>query len=91
MRTAVSIYKSLSLDILKELSVGGGSGGTHFVRCIRSNLQNTPKGFHVEVVKQQLRAMAILETAKARQRGYPHRISFPEFLRRFVIFGILIF
>lgn len=27
--------------------------------------------------------MAVLETAKARQRGYPHRIQFPEFLRRY--------
>lgn len=83
MRTALSIFKSLSLDTLKELSVGIGSGGTHFVRCVRSNLQNKPRELQTEIVKQQLRALSVLETAKARQKGYPHRITFPEFLRRY--------
>lgn len=82
MRTSVSIFKSLSLDLLKELSIGGDSGGTHFVRCVRSNIQNSPKTFQTEIIRQQLRAMSIVETAKARQKGFPYRIPFNEFLRR---------
>lgn len=35
-----------------------------------------------EMVHQQLRALAILDTAIARQRGYPQRVSFQEFIRR---------
>ncbi|XP_043288364.1 neither inactivation nor afterpotential protein C isoform X2 [Venturia canescens] len=83
MRTCAATFRSTSLEILKNLSVGGGSGGTHFVRCIRADLEGKPKGFYREVVKQQIRALAILDTAKARQRGYPHRIPFQEFLRRY--------
>lgn len=83
MRTAASVFRSLCLELLKELSVGGGAGGTHFVRCLRSDLHGKPKGFHPDMVKQQLRALAVLETTKARQRGYPFRIPFNEFLRRY--------
>lgn len=35
-----------------------------------------------EMVHQQLRALAILDTAIARQKGYPQRVSFQEFIRR---------
>lgn len=82
MRTASSVFRSLCLEILKDLSIGGGAGGTQFVRCIRTDLNGKPKGFHPDMVKQQLRALAVVETAKARQRGYPYRIPFNEFLRR---------
>lgn len=82
MRTAIAIFKSFSLDLLKNLSDSGISSGIHFIRCIRSDLQNKPQGFHVEMIKQQLRAMLVTETARARKNGYSHRISFSEFLRR---------
>lgn len=85
MRTASSIFRSLCLELLKDLSIGGSAGGSHFVRCIRSDLSGKPKGFHPDMVKQQLRALAVVETAKARQRGYPYRIPFNEFLRRSVL------
>ncbi|XP_076658174.1 STKc_myosinIII_N_like and MYSc_Myo21 domain-containing protein ninaC isoform X2 [Halictus rubicundus] len=83
VRTSGSTFKAVSLEILKNLSSGGASGGIHFVRCIRSDLEGAPRGFYREVVRQQIRALAILDTAKARQRGYPCRISFQEFLRRY--------
>lgn len=34
------------------------------------------------MVYQQVRALAVLDTAQARQKGYPQRISFQEFIRR---------
>lgn len=83
MRTAAATYRATSLEILKQLSVGPGSGGTHYVRCIRSDLSDNPKGFHTEVIRQQLRALAILDTAKARQSGFSSRIPFAEFIRRY--------
>jgi myosin-3 len=79
MRTAAATYRSSSLKILR----GPGSGGTHFVRCIRTDLTRQPKGFQNEVVRQQLRALAVLDTAEARQKGYPHRIPFHEFIHRY--------
>lgn len=49
---------------------------------MRSNLENKPWCFNDEIVKQQLKAMAITETVKERQRGYPYIMSFEEFLER---------
>ncbi|KAI8427544.1 hypothetical protein MSG28_002059 [Choristoneura fumiferana] len=83
MRTAAATYRATSLEILKQLSTGPGSGGTHYVRCIRADLNDNPRGFQTEVVRQQLRALAILDTAKARQNGFSCRIPFAEFIRRY--------
>nr|XP_012228924.1 PREDICTED: neither inactivation nor afterpotential protein C isoform X1 [Linepithema humile]XP_012228934.1 PREDICTED: neither inactivation nor afterpotential protein C isoform X1 [Linepithema humile] len=83
MRTCSSTFKTTSREILKNLAVGTASGGMYFVRCIRSDLEDVPRSFYREVVKQQIRALAVLDTAKARQRGYPYRIPFQEFLRRY--------
>lgn len=82
IRTYAATFRASSLEILKNLQVGAISGGTHFIRCIRSDLEGQPRGFYREVVRQQIRALAVLDTAKARQRGYPFRITFQEFLRR---------
>ncbi|XP_050685382.1 neither inactivation nor afterpotential protein C isoform X2 [Leptidea sinapis] len=80
MRTAAATYRATSLELLKELSA---SGGIYFVRCIRTDLNDNPRGFQPEVVKQQLRAMAVLDTAKARQCGFSYRIPFAEFIKRY--------
>lgn len=83
MRMVATTYRGTSLEILKGLAVGPGCGGTHFVRCMRADLTGQPKGFQEDVVRQQLRALAVIDTAHARQIGYPHRIPFAEFLRRY--------
>ncbi|XP_030761406.1 neither inactivation nor afterpotential protein C-like isoform X2 [Sitophilus oryzae] len=83
MRTSGSVFRYLCLDLLKELSVGDSSGGTHFVRCIKSDLKGNPDSFHTELVRQQVKALAVKETARIRQSGYPQRIIFSEFLRRY--------
>uniref|UniRef100_A0A182NBP7 non-specific serine/threonine protein kinase n=1 Tax=Anopheles dirus TaxID=7168 RepID=A0A182NBP7_9DIPT len=83
MRTIAGVFRATSLELFKTLSIGPNSGGTHFVRCVRSDLEYKPKGFAPEMVRQQLRAMAVLDTARARQKGFSHRIPFQEFLRRY--------
>lgn len=47
MRTLASVFRATSLEILKGLSIGGNSGNTHFVRCIRATLDSKPRGFQV--------------------------------------------
>lgn len=83
MRTIAVTFRAVSLDLLKELSIGGSGGGTHFIRCIRSNLENSPWTFNNEIVRQQMKALVVTETAKERQTGYPCRITFNEFLKRY--------
>ncbi|CAH1975462.1 unnamed protein product [Acanthoscelides obtectus] len=83
MRTQATIFKTLCVELLKELSVGSGSGSTHFVKCIRTDLRRTPGKFRKELVRQQVRAMVITEAARIRKEGYSQRIGFQEFLRRY--------
>lgn len=80
MRTACSTYRSTCLEILKSLTVSGC--GVHFVRCVRTDLMDKPGGFQSEVVRQQLRALAVTDTVRARQQGYSYRVPFGEFIRR---------
>lgn len=82
MRTLSAVFRANSLEILKNLSIATNSGGTHFIKCVRCDLEYNEKGFNDDMVRQQLRAMAILDTARARQKGFSVRIPFAEFLRR---------
>lgn len=68
---------------MKTLSVSATSSGVHFVRCMRINLDNSPNMVQTELVRQQIRAMATVDTALAGKKGYPYRIPFQEFLRRY--------
>lgn len=83
MRTLSSIFRATSLEILKTLSIVSNSSGVHFIRCLRSDLNYREFGFDEDVVRQQMRALAILDTARARQKGFSVRIPFNEFLRRY--------
>jgi myosin-3 len=78
MRTATTIFRAVSLEVLRALNIGG----THFVRCLRAELTGQPRGFQLEVVRQQVRALGIMDTVRARQNGFPFRVPFSEFLRR---------
>ncbi|KAK9870540.1 hypothetical protein WA026_008102 [Henosepilachna vigintioctopunctata] len=83
LRTLVTVFKSVCLETLTDLSTGSASGGTHFVRCIKTNLKAKPHNFCKELVRQQIRALAIPQTARIRKQGYAYRIQFAEFLRRY--------
>lgn len=83
MRTIANVFRATCLELIRTLAIGPNSGGTHFVRCIRSDLEYQPNGLSKEMIRQQVRAMAILDTVKARQKGFSHRIPFQEFLRRY--------
>lgn len=82
MRTAAATFRASSLEVLRSLGTGPETGSTHFVRCLRANLTNSPGSFQTEVVRHQLRALSVIDTARARQKGYSHRVNFSDFLRR---------
>lgn len=83
MRTQCSIFRATCLELMKTLSVSASNSGVHFVRCIRINLDNKPNEMQPDMVTQQIRAMAIIDTANSGKKGYPYRIPFQEFLRRY--------
>lgn len=45
------VFRMTSLEILKGLSIGGNSGNSHFVRCVRPTLDYKPRAFHVSPIK----------------------------------------
>lgn len=84
MRTASAVYRSSSMEILRSLAdTAEHKNGVHFVRCMRATLTDEPLGFQPEVVRQQLKALSVVETVCARQEGYSCRISFHEFIQRY--------
>lgn len=83
IRTAAAVFKAISLELLRVLT----EGSTHFVRCVRTDLTGTPEGFLPNVVRHQLRALSVADTARAKLIGYSSRIPFEQFLERY--FSIL--
>lgn len=55
----------------------------HFVRCIRSNLHETPNRFDRGTVVRQIRSLQILETVNLMAGGYPHRMRYKAFNSRY--------
>ncbi|XP_044588918.1 neither inactivation nor afterpotential protein C-like isoform X2 [Cotesia glomerata] len=83
MRSCTSTFRNVCLEILNNLSVNQKNIGIHFIRCIRADLKKEPWGFNQYIVKQQVKALGVIETACTRQEGYAYRIPFREFLRRY--------
>nr|XP_045621607.1 neither inactivation nor afterpotential protein C-like isoform X2 [Procambarus clarkii] len=55
----------------------------HFLRCIRSNMDNSESIFDRDMIKHQIKYHAVCDTIRIRQQGFSHRISYREFLRRY--------
>ncbi|KAB0798121.1 hypothetical protein PPYR_09114 [Photinus pyralis] len=55
----------------------------HFVRCIRSNSQESSNRFERTTVMRQIRSLQILETVNLMAGGFPHRMRFKAFNTRY--------
>ncbi|KAH8412845.1 hypothetical protein KR009_006225, partial [Drosophila setifemur] len=82
LRTLAANFRFTCLTLLKMLSQNPNLG-VHFVRCIRADLEYKPRAFHSDVVQQQMKALGVLDTVIARQKGFSSRLPFEEFLRRY--------
>ncbi|KAG2460614.1 MY15B protein, partial [Polypterus senegalus] len=59
---------------------------TLFVRCLKPNPKKLPGIFDADYVNLQLRHSGILETIYIRKEGYPIRIPFKSFIKRYSAF-----
>ncbi|XP_067620741.1 unconventional myosin-Va [Eurosta solidaginis] len=56
----------------------------HFVRCIRSNANETGGCFERKMAVRQIRSLQVLETVNLMASGFPHRMRFKQFNSRYV-------
>uniref|UniRef100_UPI00398E9BF8 unconventional myosin-XV-like isoform X2 n=1 Tax=Pristiophorus japonicus TaxID=55135 RepID=UPI00398E9BF8 len=70
---------------LMELAEKMESCNPFFVRCIKPNNKKESELFEADVVSSQLRYSGILETIRIRKEGYPVRITFDNFIKRYKI------
>jgi len=75
---AVAYKEQLSqlMDVLRDTS-------PHFVRCIIPNHKQLPGAIDDNLVSEQLRCNGVLEGIRIARKGWPNRLKFPEFLKRY--------
>ena len=73
---------------LSELMDKIKSSSPHFVRCIKPNTLKQPENFEVDYVQKQLKYTGVMETVRIRQCGFPTRLTFTDFLKRFVLYCV---
>ena len=74
----------ISQNSLAELMEKVNSSKPHFIRCIKPNGDKAPNSFTSVYVERQLRYTGVMETARIRQLGFPTRLTFSGFCRRYV-------
>ncbi|KAK8397928.1 hypothetical protein O3P69_004617 [Scylla paramamosain] len=77
--TTLAKFK-FSLDSLMKTLSGCD---LHYVRCIKPSLRCLPGQVDKEYMMQQLRACGIIETVCISQAGYPVRMSYSDFIKRY--------
>jgi len=68
---------------LKELMDKMNASQPHFVRCIKPNPVKQPMNFDPTYVQTQLKYTGVMETTRIRKCGYPTRLKFGDFLKRY--------
>ncbi|KHN75127.1 Unconventional myosin-XVIIIa [Toxocara canis] len=91
LRTASGFFSSISMQTEYLISFARRSGGLHFVHCMQpqppsEGCDRSPASellLDVPFVRSQLRSLLIVDAARASSRGYPERLPFTVFRRRF--------
>eukprot|EP00727_Mastigamoeba_balamuthi_P005451 m51a1_g1525 putative myosin ii heavy chain (1641) ;mRNA; f:470676-476608 len=77
--TVCSQFRAQLATLMQTLA----STEPHFVRCIKPNARKQPWVVDAPMVLDQLRCNGVLEGVRISRFGYPMRLSYSEFVRRF--------
>lgn len=55
----------------------------HYVRCIMPNWNKAPFDYNEELCLNQVRYLGLVENMKVRRAGYPYRMRYDRFMRRY--------
>ena len=58
----------------------------HYIKCVKPNTSKAAKLFEAGLVMEQLRYSGVLEVVRIRREGFPIRLSFVDFYRKYQIF-----
>jgi myosin protein heavy chain len=72
---------------LNSLMVSLRNTTPHFVRCILPNKSKQQHLYEEKVVVDQLKCNGVLEGIRITRMGYPNRIAYAEFLKRYHLLG----
>ena len=68
---------------LTELMEKMNASKPRFIRCIKPNMDKMPDNFISHYVQKQLQYTGVMETARIRQCGFPTRLTFDDFCKRY--------
>lgn len=80
-RTVGQRHKEQLATLMSQL----GATQPHFIRCIVPNVFKSPNVINVPLILTQLRCNGVLEGIRIARIGFPNRLPFAEFRRRFGI------
>jgi len=56
---------------------------THFIRCVKPNMDKKPDNFVFDVMQRQLYTSGVVQAVQATRKGFPDHLPFAELLSRF--------
>merc|ERR1711963_982132 len=80
-KTVSSFYKAQLEDLMKTLM----STEPHFIRCVVPNTHKQPGGVEPGLIMHQLTCNGVLEGIRICRKGFPNRMSYPDFKSRYNI------
>jgi len=72
---------------LSALMTTLSSTAPHFIRCIIPNHRQRPNDIDAHIVLDQLRCNGVLEGIRISRKGFPNRVIYAEFLKRYYLIG----
>ncbi|KAI8850373.1 P-loop containing nucleoside triphosphate hydrolase protein [Chytridium lagenaria] len=79
--TLGSMFKGSLVQLMETIR----ATESHYIRCIKPNMEKSAFGFDGPMVLAQLRACGVLETIKISCAGYPNKMTHKQFANRYYL------